>query len=675
MPALDVSQDTTQQTQTQTPDVAQQPANNPLEQSVAGMNYQDGQDALSPKKEEQADPEARKKAFEKALGGLIGGPLFDLIHEHLSTDKLNEYGKEGIGALAGAASSLPTDKLGEAGPGAEKLAELALEWASKKAETWLQGEKGQAFIKAINDYVEEHPWVMASTAVAGALIGAIVLVGQNYDPKAFSTDFKLGKNLKASVGADIGPIQDLCLQGANLGLAYHKDRYEASLKGGWKQTEKDGQKVNTVTAGADLTVGNEGEAQHKAGINGEVSDQGDKKLAASYKYTSAKDDKGTPLTVSANAGATVNAAGDLSIDVGAALEAKNVKFDVKSSGATPKEQVTEASLSLAGEKDYKLTGKYDNASKKVDLGLKRSWEESGLSIDQYLGTDGTSLNMGMKKDNYDLKGGFNANDQGATGNMGFNANQGGWTVASFAELDLDASQLNKVSSSLGYKDENEAKSFVLDWSRQWATENGSRVSKDAFKAALKSSIAGVAVGISGGLDLKNGKVDGASASLSLSKDTFKSQLDFAMSKNTLGSFDTKGSLSLSGGKEGFSGLKLDYDHALDAGNNRYKTTLGATGATDFGGSKFGLAGNLSASTYDGKNWDAKAGAVGSYDVGHNTSLLMGGEYERVNNRDRWTAKAGVAVKGVPITINYTPQNKEVSVGVSMTFDQIKSIFK
>jgi len=30
---------------------------------------------------------------------------------------------------------------------------------------------------------------------------------------------------------------------------------------------------------------------------------------------------------------------------------------------------------------------------------------------------------------------------------------------------------------------------------------------------------------------------------------------------------------------------------------------------------------------------------------------------------------------VPITINYTPQNKEVSVGVSMTFDQIKSIFK
>ena len=669
--AQDIANQTTQES---VQPVEQYPLEQSFEESLEGMSYEEGRAALAPQNEDGTDPEARKKAFEEALSELIGGPLYDLIHEHLSTDQLNEYAQEGIGQLADAAKSLPTDKLGEAGPGAEKLAELALGWAAEKAEAWLEGSKGQDLLKAINDFVEEHPWVMATTAVTGALIGAVVLVSQNYDPDAFSSDFKIGDNFKGSAGLDIGPIQDLCLQGASLGLGYQKDKLQASVKGGWKQSTKDGETVNTYSAEAGLEVGEKDQGLHKASLTGEMNDQGDKSLGASYEFTGAKPKEGAPLSVSGSAKATVNADGDLSVEVAGALEKEGLKLDVLSSGKTPEEQVTEASLAFEGAKDHVLTGKYDHASGAIDLGVKRSWEESGLSVSEYFGTDGASLDLGLKRDNYSLNGGVKQDADGLqTGHFGFNAQADEWTVSSAAELDLDQSQLTKLQGSLGYKNESEAQSFLLNYSREWAQENGGRVPKDAFKAALQSSIAGVTVGASAGLNLNNGELTKANGSLSLSKDAFKAQLDVAMAKNTQGAFDTSASLALSSSKNGFEGLKFNYDHALDTGNDRYKTTLGLTGATDFG--KFGLAGDLSASTFDGKQWDAKAGLVGSYDIGNNIDVLAGGEYERINGQDRWTAKAGVAVQGVPITVNYSPQNKQIGIGVSMTFDQVKSIFK
>ena len=675
-----------------------------LESAAAGMNYQAGSQLLSP----EAQTAARKDKYESKLGGFIGGHLFDLIHEHLSVEKLDEYGKLGLSKLVDLAKLLEKTDAGKMGglmdeasevTAAQKMGEVLLGWAQGEAEKWLAGESGQKVLEEINKYSEEHPLVMASSAVGAAIIGAVVLVSQNYDADAFETEFGLGKGLSMSAGADIGPIQDLCLEGANLGMKFHRERFQASIGANWKN--EDG--VHTYGAQGEATLKTEGGDSHtlkgsveatsedklkasggytltqesgaKASLNGEFekAKDGAQTVGVSAAYVGAKDKDGQkPFSVSGGAKMVTDAKGEATLDLKGMVEGSGYKLDMLSQGQ-PGGLNTKGSLTLEDDNNKTvLSGTYNQADGSLGFDLASSIKEGKLSLNQHAGSSGAGLDLAYDGENTDFSAGLGLKDGAATANAGLEHKAGDWTLSSVAELNITDQQLTKLKAELGHTSADETSSWLLSYAREASKKEGSYLTKDQFSLAFSKAVNEVTFNSKATLGLEGGKVANAGLHFDAKSSNIKASLDLALKRNAAEAFDFSSSLKLGSGKS-FNGLDLSYGRTWNDSEQGYKHNLGLSAETQFG--DLGLRGDASVSTFNGSDFDTDVSLTGAYPIGGNRKLIAGMGYENVNGEDAYKAIAGVQIGDVPLTVTYVPERKEVSFGASVTFDQISNFFK
>ncbi len=439
--------------------------------NLAGMSYADGAAALSPRVQTKEDPAATpaptagadgktagapgpdaktdpkkeaaiKAKYESLLGSFLGDKLYQLVKDNLSADKLSGYANQGLdagikslgGLLKPIEGSTVLDEASEVAA-VNAFAKAVGEWAKPVAEGWLKGADGQALMKNVAGWLEGNPWAL----VAGALVAAVGAVAANVDIPNIEQKIGLGKGLKLKAGIDLGKIQNLCVQGASLGIEYKKNDFAASLSYKFKNGE-DG-KADVHTIGAKIGT----DTKYLEGTAA-VGTDGSLKVNAGGKYKEGN--------VTASGGATHDKAADgatkttANVDVTVGTEKKNVSGSAKYDSSTGEVALAAGTMQQFG-----------------------AWDMAAKASVKTGGADGTSAMGSMSfQHGKDFRAQLEADISQVRGtNLTASAEykKGNVTAAGSTTFSLTDTQFRSLSLSLGYRDPKEFQAYLLEFKRSY----------------------------------------------------------------------------------------------------------------------------------------------------------------------------------------------------------------
>lgn len=447
-----------------------------LKQSLRSMNYEEGAKALSPAGEGAGDPKkaeeerraAELKAWQEALGTLIGGKLYEIVSKEVSPDKVLKHANAVVDALLDAAvkEAGGLDKLDPEGKKpATALAGVLAKILDEQATAWLETKDGKAFAQKVSGYVGAHPWQV----VAAILLAGVSAVAANVSLPELKQKFGIAKGLDAEVKAKLGKIREISLEAISLRLTYEAGKLKAE-------------------AGADR------DAEGK--VTGTVG--------ASYG-----DDKGM-----VSAAATIDEQGLTTATVGAKGKSGNTSGEVTGGYSRDKGYTADARVSY-GTKERTLAGAahYDGATNSVSVKLSEEIvkdleghyravtidrEGVGTESRDRIGTEknnitlstatkGENSKVGVSYTRDDLKVALDAAFAGetATGKASVEARLTERTTAGGdATIDLHSGRLAEMGVHFGYRDPKEFEAFLIEYRRKMAGE----MPEDRFRLTVEHTI-------------------------------------------------------------------------------------------------------------------------------------------------------------------------------------------
>ena len=518
----------------------------------------------------------------------------------------------GVGAIKPIAGSVVMDEASEA-DAVKAFAGALADWAKGAAEGWLQSDDGKAFAAKVSQWFEGNP-----AAVVGiALLAAAGAVAANASIPDLQQKFQLGANTTLSAGVNLNKLRDIAVKSAQLGVEWKKGDVAATLTYAYKEG-KDG-------AAATQTVSGKMGDSHKS-LTADATVQGDVlvvKTAGEYK--------GDGLTVAAGVQETRQAGGntttlaDAKVTVGS--ETQNVTADAKYDTATGDLAIGLDSLRKfkAGGGDVTVT---QGARAEQKAGVRTNSETLGVS---YAGEKKT-IDANVSRD-------------AATG-------QTSAAVKGAAQFGTTGGTKGEARGAAGY---DATKGASLGGGVTVQTPNDLKIQLDAALAQHGAST--VSAGVEKKWDLGAGK--DLSAKGSATYDLTDSHLQQLAVQ--FGFHD----------KDSFNAFVLDYkrNYSGDVPTQELDLLLQAqlgqlmlrgTSKTTF--ERDSLRGNVT-------------GLEAAYPIGHDLSLIAGGRYgfddpqhPGLTDRERgaWL-EAGVQFKGVPLVVGYRPEDKAVTVGITIPF--------
>lgn len=271
---------------------------------------------------EKARAAAARASYQSLLGEAIGGKLYELVAKELAADKILALGGKGLDAAAqagvGAIHAVDGLQIMDEAAEAEAVQQFAgalAGWAKGEAETWLQSDDGKAFAAKVSQWFEGHP----GAVVAAALLAAAGAVASNAAIPELQQKFQLGANTALTAGVNLNKLRDIAVKSAHLGVEWQKGDVAAALTYSFKKGENGAADTHSVS-------GKAGDG-HKS-LTADATVQGDKlvvKTAGEYK--------GDGLTVAAGvqqtrqAGSNTTTLADAKVTVGG--DTQNVTADAK----------------------------------------------------------------------------------------------------------------------------------------------------------------------------------------------------------------------------------------------------------------------------------------------------------------------------------------------------------
>ena len=554
---------------------------------------------------------AARASYQSLLGAALGGKLYELVAKELAPDKILALGGKGLDAAAqagvGAIHTVDGVQIIDEASEAEAVKQFAgalADWSKGAAEGWLQSDDGKAFAAKVSQWFEGNP-----AAVVGlALLAAAGAVASNASIPELQQKFQLGANTSVNAGVNLNKLRDIAIKSAHLGVDWQKGDVAATLTYAYQKGENGQADTHAVS-------GKVGDA-HKS-LTADATVQGDKLV-----IRTAGEYKGDGLTVAAGVqqtrekGANTTTLADAKVTVGS--ETQNVTADAK----------------------------YDTATGDLAIGLD--------ALHQF--DNGVTVTQGA---HHEQKGGVGSNTE-----------------------------------TLGVSVAGDKRTLDANVSRESATGHTTAQVKAAQKVAA-GNVTGEVHG-SAGYDSQTGASAGLGTTLQ-TPDDLKVQLDAllqehgtstvsASAEKKWGDLSAKGSatydltdnklqqLAVEFGfrdKDSFNAFLIDYkrNYGGDVPTQQLdvlvqaqlgKLMLRGTSKTTF--ERDALRGNVT-------------GLEAAYPVTPDLSLIGGARYGfddvqhpglTDHERGAWL-EAGVQFKGVPIVVSYRPEDKAVTVGITIPF--------
>ncbi|MGM0576436.1 MAG: hypothetical protein ACQEXJ_11965 [Myxococcota bacterium] len=514
----------------------------------------EGEGAKDAEEEEKARLEAVKATWEQSLGNWLGGKLFEVVQEHTSLEALLGYAQDGVSAAAeelpglieptkeGAAGGL-MDEASEA-EAVQKLVTALMPKLEEAANGWLEGEDGQAVLKDVSGWVEEHPRTIAISLGTAAIGAAVAAYLSNMDIPAVEQEFDLGGGWTAGASVDPGQIQNLVVQAASASVAYEAEGLSASVTGEYDRGEP-----TTVTAAAGVERKmDEGEVTGEGTVS--IDDTGKTVVTLDGGLTSKV--RGTPLEVAAGVSDTRGGEAEPATKVNGRIvlgeegerqtvEGEYDPGDESFSFGLSREDLegrlsTSHELSRNAEGDMtRSTAATLQADERNTVGMRQqagpegeggrlSWamaapEGGGLSAHAAAGA-GTleGAEAGVAWTEEDLKAELDvAMSEGTTTlDVGGEYEKNNWTAEGEATLNLSERRIQSMAASLGWKDPEQFRGFLVDYKANWMAEH--QQMSHEVDTVLEYAVGRVSGRLSGGLDLRGNTLMGNRANLLMGYD-------------------------------------------------------------------------------------------------------------------------------------------------------------
>lgn len=251
----------------------------------------DGGGEKSAEEKAAADKKAKEERaaavvanWEQTLGKWLGAPLAKIVLENVSLDALNGYVQDGLKAAGPALGDVlkdqakPADKKQE--EGLKAFSDALSGVITGQVDQWVKSPTGQKVLKAISDWVQDHPgWVMTivGAAVIGGAIGAYV-ANPDLD---LEVPFNLGKDWQVKAGIDLGKLREIAFQGASLVVANKNAgiKMKAEVKKDDEKNDAGDVTKSTQSGSVEVNVGKDKESQMTFAMNGKIVDTKDGLLA------------------------------------------------------------------------------------------------------------------------------------------------------------------------------------------------------------------------------------------------------------------------------------------------------------------------------------------------------------------------------------------------------------
>ncbi len=581
----------------------------------ATLDYAGGRAAVAPA---AADPAAAERAraaaarasYQALLGTALGGKLYELVSKELAADKIMALGSKGLDAAAqagvGAIHTVDGAQIIDEASEAEAVKQFAgalADWAKGEADGWLAGDDGKAFAVKVSQWFEGNP-----AAVVGlALLAAAGAVASNASIPELQQKFQLTDTTSVNAGLDLNKLRDIAVKSAHLGVDWKKGDVAAALTYSFQKGENGAADTHAVSG----KVGD----SHKS-LTADATVQGDKlvlKTAGEYK--------GDGLTVAAGvqqtrqSGSNTTTLADAKVTIGS--DTKNVTADAKYDTST-------GDLSIGVD-----------ALQKFDGGVSVM---RGLHHEQKGGASSTVQTMGVSvvgdKQTFDANvsdGSDGHQSAEVKGTQKFTAGRATGEAHGSAAYDSTAGASAGAGMALQTPDDLKVTLDAMLREHGSSTLTGS-VEKKSGEFSAKGSAT---------VDLTDAKLQQLAVQFGFqSKDSFNAFLvDYK--RNYGGDAPTQ---------------ELDVLVQAQLGQLMLRGTSKTTFERD------ALRGNVT-------------GIQGAYPIGHDLSLIGGARYgfddpQRAGLTDRergaWL-EAGVQFKGVPIVVGYRPEDKAVTVGITIPF--------
>lgn len=240
--------------------------------------------AAADKKAKEERAAAVVANWEQTLGKWLGAPLAKIVLENVSLDALNGYVQDGLKAAGPALGDVlkdqakPADKKQE--EGLKAFSDALSGVITGQVDQWVKSPTGQKVLKAISDWVQDHPgWVMTivGAAVIGGAIGAYV-ANPDLD---LEVPFNLGKDWQVKAGIDLGKLREIAFQGASLVVANKNAgiKMKAEVKKDDEKNDAGDVTKSTQSGSVEVNVGKDKESQMTFAMNGKIVDTKDGLLA------------------------------------------------------------------------------------------------------------------------------------------------------------------------------------------------------------------------------------------------------------------------------------------------------------------------------------------------------------------------------------------------------------
>jgi hypothetical protein len=472
----------------------------------------------APKTEPKSDKTALRKAWADA-GLVAGGPLFDLINDDLSVEKLVDMALPGLIGLAKTGSAKGFEKAAGAPKGevksiglddkeAGQVTEAVTGWAQKGADGWLKGADGKAFLAKAQKFVNEHPkgayWVIVST-LAAAISGAVVAYFSNaIDPPALKKKFEV-KGLTIDAAVDLGKFQEQILQSAKLGLSGKAGPGTLGVEGTAKSVTEKKQTGYELGVAGSYKVGDE-KTGPSAKVTGGVGyntlkEQASASVGAGFQYK--------PLTIDTTFKFQGDGSGVLDTSLTGKLSQDMTLSGTASVGAYGSAAKAPTGYKLAltstkGKDSDKVTLELDPKTRVATLGTEQTRQLWGGSFTTSTarGTEGMTTGVAFTRDalKLDLKYTLDKADKAAL-DIGASGKGDGFDAAFAGKFGLGTGQLEKLTVHLGFNNPDETLKFLHDISIEVAAGKVDAKATETVKVRLKQ----IAVEIEGSISEKDGK--------------------------------------------------------------------------------------------------------------------------------------------------------------------------
>lgn len=168
-----------------------------------------------------------KANYEQALGDTLGGPLYDIVSDLITMDKMVRYGKDLVDSLLDAAVKAASESSGANlnNDAQEKISSGLETLLDPLVEQMIRSETGTELVGKLQNGVGSNPY-----AVAGAgILAAAVAVLTDMDIPTLKPKLKLGGGFTADAAIDVGSLRNIALGATKVGLSYKREDVRAGI--------------------------------------------------------------------------------------------------------------------------------------------------------------------------------------------------------------------------------------------------------------------------------------------------------------------------------------------------------------------------------------------------------------------------------------------------------------